>query len=54
MDNRAQISVEYLIVTATGLIFAAVLLLFVGNIFSIKDGLKNNIQLFRSKFLQAV
>jgi len=54
MNNRAQISVEYLIVVALGLVIATVLLLFVGNIFSIKDAMKNNIQMYRQKMLQTV
>lgn len=54
MDDRAQVSIEYLIIVAISLVIAAILILFMGNMFTLKDGIKGNIQALRSKFLQVV
>jgi uncharacterized protein (UPF0333 family) len=54
MDNKAQISVEYLILIAVGLVFAAIVVLLIGNLFSIRDSVKSNIELYRTRMLQVV
>jgi uncharacterized protein (UPF0333 family) len=51
MDNRAQISIEYLVLLAVALVLAALATLLAFNIFSIKEGLKEIIETYRGKFL---
>ena len=53
-DDRAQLSLEYIVMVAVVLILATILLLLVSNIFSLKDGLKANINAFRSRVLQTI
>ena len=53
-DDRAQLSLEYIVMVAVVLILATVLLLLVSNIFSLKEGLKSNINAFRSRVLQTI
>jgi len=52
VDNKAQISVEYLTMLAIGLLLAGVLLVLIVNIFSIKDGIVQSIQTMRDRVLQ--
>jgi uncharacterized protein (UPF0333 family) len=52
MDNRAQLSIEYLTMLAIGLLLAAVLLVLIVNIFSIKDGIVQSIHFMRDRVLQ--
>ena len=52
MDNKAQLSVEYLTMLAIGLLLAGILLILVVNIFSLKDGVAQAIQTVRSRILQ--
>ena len=49
MDNKAQITVEYLIMVALGIGLAAIVLLLAANLFSMKEGVKENIQLIRKE-----
>lgn len=52
MDNKAQISVEYLTMLAIALLLSAVIFLLVVNIISIKDGLVSSINNVRERMLQ--
>ena len=52
MDNKAQISVEYLIMMAIALILAAVAAVLATNIYAVKEGIKENIQIYRTKTIQ--
>ena len=52
MDNKAQISVEYLTMLAIGVLLAGVILILVLNLFSLKEGLVNSIREVRSRVLQ--
>lgn len=52
MDNKAQISLEYLTMLAIGLLLAGVLLILIVNIFSLKDGIVQSISMMRERILQ--
>lgn len=52
MDNRAQISVEYLTILAIGLLLSAILIMLVFNLFTLKDGLVETLQSLRQRILQ--
>jgi len=52
MDNRAQVSVEYLTMLAIGLLLAGVVLLLIVNIFSLKDGIVQSIHALRDRIIQ--
>jgi uncharacterized protein (UPF0333 family) len=52
MDNRAQISIEYLTMLAIGLLLAGVILILILNLFSLKDGVVSSIDAIRSRILQ--
>jgi len=49
MDNKGQVTIEYLIMVALGIGLAAVVLLVAANLFSMKEGVKENIQLMREE-----
>lgn len=49
MDNRAQISVEYLIMVGLGIIIAAIAIILAMNLFGVKESIKNLIQTFRNR-----
>ncbi len=49
MDNKAQVSIEYLIMVGVGVTIAAIILLLVVNLFGIKDGIKELIDVYRTK-----
>lgn len=51
MDNRAQISLEYMIMIAVALTLAALATLLTVNVLSIKDGLKTLIANYRAKLI---
>ncbi|MFH0987202.1 MAG: hypothetical protein V1911_04120 [Candidatus Micrarchaeota archaeon] len=51
MDNKAQVSTEYLILVAVGTALAIMIITLMANILSIKDNMKQTIMLYRSKFL---
>jgi uncharacterized protein (UPF0333 family) len=52
MDNRAQISVEYLTLLAIGLLLAGVVLVFSLNLLNLRDGLVNAMDAIRTRVLQ--
>jgi uncharacterized protein (UPF0333 family) len=52
MDNRAQVSVEYLTMLAIGLLLAGVVLLLIVNIFSLKEGIVQSIHALRDRIIQ--
>lgn len=52
MDNRAQISVEYLTILAIALLLSAIILMLVYNLFTLKDGLVEALQALRQRILQ--
>jgi uncharacterized protein (UPF0333 family) len=52
VDNKAQISLEYLTMLAIGLLLAGVLLILIVNIFSLKDGIVQSISMMRERILQ--
>ena len=52
MDNRAQVSVEYLTMLAIGLLLAGVVLLLIVNIFSLKEGIVQSIHSLRDRIIQ--
>jgi len=52
MDNKAQVSVEYLTMLAIGLLLAGVVLVLIVNIFSIKDGIVQAIHAIRDRIIQ--
>jgi len=52
MDNRAQISIEYLTILAIGLLLAGVVLVLVLNLFTLKDAVVNSIHAVRDRILQ--
>jgi uncharacterized protein (UPF0333 family) len=52
VDNRAQISVEYLTILAIGLLLSAILIMLVFNLFTLKDGLVETLQSLRQRILQ--
>jgi uncharacterized protein (UPF0333 family) len=52
LDNKAQISVEYLTILAIGLLLAAVILVLIFNLFALKDGLVTSIHTLRDRILQ--
>jgi len=47
MDNKAQLTVEYLIMVALGIGLSAVVLLLAANLFAMKEGVKESINLLR-------
>ena len=47
MDDKAQLTVEYLIMVALGIGLSAVVLLLAANLFAMKEGVKENINLLR-------
>ncbi|MBI1974149.1 hypothetical protein HYS54_05020 [Candidatus Micrarchaeota archaeon] len=47
MDDRGQVSLEYLAILALAIAIAAVAVLLLADLFNIKDGLKQNVQLLR-------
>ena len=49
MDNKAQISVEYLIMVGLGVIIAAIAIILAMNLFGVKESIKNLIQTFRNR-----
>ncbi|MEM0372336.1 MAG: hypothetical protein QXO69_00620 [archaeon] len=51
LNDRAQVSVEYLILAGVGLIVAVLITALAYNIFSIKDGIKQLIESYRSAFI---
>ena len=51
MNNKAQVSVEYLIMVGLAVLVSVLVTLLALNIFSIKDGIKELIQAYRSSFL---
>jgi len=52
MDNKAQISIEYLTMLAIGLLLAGVVLILVLNLFTLKDAVVNSIHSVRNRVLQ--
>ena len=52
MDNRAQISIEYLTMLAIGLLLAGVVLVLVLNLFTLKDAVVASIHSVRNRILQ--
>jgi len=52
MDNKAQISIEYLTMLAIGLLLAGIVLLLVVNIFSLKDGIVQATHALRDRIIQ--
>ena len=51
MNNRAQVSVEYLILLAIGTIIATIVTLLAFNILGMKDSIKILIQAYRNNAL---
>jgi uncharacterized protein (UPF0333 family) len=51
MDDRAQVTMEYLIMLAVVLSLAAIAVLLAINVLSIKEGLKANIRAYRGKLI---
>jgi uncharacterized protein (UPF0333 family) len=49
MNNRAQVSVEYLIMIGVGVIIAALVILLAVNIIGLKDGVKQLIDAYRAR-----
>lgn len=54
MDDKAQVSIEYLIMVGMGIVIAAIAVLLAVNLFGIKDGIKTIIQTYRDRSLQLV
>ncbi len=52
MDNKAQVSLEYLTMVAIALMLAAIATLLAARLFSIKDDVKSTIELYRNKTIQ--
>lgn len=52
MDNKAQVSLEYLTMLAIGVLLAGVVLLLIVNIFAIKDGIVQSIHALRNRIIQ--
>lgn len=52
MDNKAQISIEYLTMLAIGLLMAGVVLVLILNLFTLKDAVVNSIHSVRDRMLQ--
>lgn len=52
MENRAQVSIEYLIMVGLGVIIAGIAVLLAANLFGIKDGIKSMIESYRKRVLQ--
>lgn len=52
MENRAQVSVEYLIMVSLGIVLALIVTLLAINLFGIKDGIKTLIETHRDRSLQ--
>ena len=52
MDNRAQVSLEYLAMIAIALTVAVVATLLAVRVFSIKDDIRSTIELYRNKTIQ--
>ena len=51
MDDSGQVSLEYLAILALSIAIAAVAILLLAGLFSIKDGLKQNIALLRKDLI---
>ena len=51
MDNKAQISLEYLIMVTLSIALAAAAILLAGNLFSLKESIKGIIREIRDKTL---
>ncbi|RLG21589.1 hypothetical protein DRN74_01660 [Candidatus Micrarchaeota archaeon] len=54
MDDRAQVSTEYLIILAVSLVLAAVVTLLTVNLFSVKSSVKELIEIYYKRALQLV
>ncbi len=52
MDNKAQVSIEYLIMVGLGVIIAAIAILLATNLIGIKEGIKAIIESVRATTLQ--
>ena len=52
MDNKAQLSLEYLIMVAVALLLATVATVLATNLFSIKESIKVNIETYRNRTLE--
>jgi len=52
MDNKAQLSLEYLVLVAVALLLATVATILATDLFSIKESIKLNIEEFRNRMLQ--
>lgn len=52
MDNKAQVSIEYIIIVAVGLILAAVVVLLSTNLLGMKEGIKETIRAYRDRVFQ--
>lgn len=52
MDDRAQLSTEYLIILAVALVLAAMVGIVAFNLFSLKDSIADNISIYSSRALQ--
>ena len=54
MDDKAQISLEYMIMLAVGLLLAGIVLVLITNLYGLKEGIKTNIHVYRERVLQAI
>ncbi|NYZ79698.1 hypothetical protein H0N95_00435 [Candidatus Micrarchaeota archaeon] len=51
LNDRAQVSIEYLVLVGVGLLVAVLITALAYNIFSIKDGIKQLIEAYRDAFI---
>lgn len=54
MDDKAQLSLEYLIMLAIGLLLAGIVLVLITNLYGLKEGIKTNIHAYRKRVIQAI
>lgn len=49
MDNKAQISIEYLIMVTLSIALAAIAVMLASNLFSLKESIKNTIKAIKDR-----
>ncbi len=52
MDNKAQVSLEYLSMVAVALMIAAIATMLAVRLFGVKNDIKGTIELYRNKTIQ--
>lgn len=51
INNKAQVSIEYLVLAGVGMIIAALITALIYNVFTMKEGMKELVIAYRNAFL---